>query len=133
MNKSHYERALGMLNHLFRINPADLNIRFLLAQILIDHYKQFDLAEQVLQSTQDISSQKLVFLAQIASERGEKEKAILLVNQVMKKDVSISIAKRVFLVLKKYEQKETIKYYRQQIINNYPAPWREKISKEIGF
>lgn len=131
-NNLHYERALGMLNNLMRIKPLDLNIRYLLSQILIDHYAQYDLAENLLTLNADKSPQKLSLLASIASARGDQKKALELAHQVFKEDVSMSVARRALNILQFYEQHESVKYYKIKVIENYPEPWRDQVKRNMS-
>ena len=130
-NNSHYERALEMLNNLIRIKPLDLDTRYLLSQILIDHYEQYDLAEKLLNLNLERSPKKLSLLASIATAKGDRAKALELVHELFEEDVSISIARRALSILELYDQYEFLERYKVKVVENYPAPWREQIKKEM--
>ena len=131
-NQSRYDKALSTLNDLLRLKPDDLNIRYLLAQVLIEHYHQYTLAEKVLGLGSEVTAHSKSLYALIAMGRGEHQKSLELVHSTMDDEVSLSVALRCFQILTHYDQHESLNYYKAKFVENYPEPWREKVSEKVS-
>lgn len=130
--KSHFDKSLTMLNYLIMVKPFDQNIRSLLTKVMIEHYQDYTIAENLMLLDGSESNESKSLQALIAMGRADREKALELSYQVLKSKTSFSVTCRTLKVLKHYNQLEDLETYKSRFLKNCPKNWHETIERMLA-